>query len=204
MKKIALIIGLFTFSSCESIKDVISPAEITASMSLTQTTRGRVYLQNLSKNGGPCTVDWGDGKSDDFNAIMDASHTYNSDGVFEIKMTVYNSEKRTKEKTETKTITISNTEGDVVIWLNADPQENKVVMGIDGVIVGYPTKFVKPGSTVNVDCDTDVINLGFGIKKALKPGKHTYEAYSIPNLKSKWSGTFEVTNNSCTKRRLVD
>jgi PKD repeat protein len=204
MKKITLILGLFAFWGCESIQDVISPAEITASMSLTQTSRGRVSLKNLSKNGGPFTIDWGDGKSDDFNGIMNASHTYNSDGVFKIKMTVYNSEKRTKEKTETKTITINNTEGDVVIWLNANPQESKVVMGIDGNIVGYPTKFIRPGSTVNIDCDTDVINLGFGIKKALKPGKYTYEAYSIPNLKSKWSGTFEITNNACTIRRLID
>lgn len=57
MKKITLILAHFVFWGCESIQDVISPAEITASMSLTQTSRGGVSLKNLSKNGGPFTMD---------------------------------------------------------------------------------------------------------------------------------------------------
>lgn len=197
MKKITLIVGLFTFTSCESVQDIISPATPDATFSLTKQNRGLVVANNLSTNFETCVIDWGDGQSDNCTGGQIPNHVYESDGNYSIVLTA-KSKNGKKTDIETKSIKIDNTEGDFTVYLARVVNEPMVSFYVDNKKVFNATKI----STYSgiLEC-TDILGES-GIKLKLKPGQYKFSAVSVPKGNTTWSFEFTVKNDKCTVKKL--
>jgi len=198
MKKIIyLAIVMLTMVSCDFIKETINPQAV-ASFSIIYGTRGNIMLNNASENFEKVLVDWGDGKQDTYYSTdLELTHRYSKDGNYGISMIAYG-KKNSNQNTSKMMAFVNNTMGDFTVFAAAATGESRLNFYIDGVYVGYATKYMTNNG--NVNCSTDVST--FGIKKELKPGTHTYKAIT-PSGANKWENNFVIENNTCTIRKLV-
>lgn len=197
MKKIALIVGLFALTSCESIQDAISPAAPEAVFSLEKSIRGNVTLKNLSEASEELTVDWGDGETQIFSGTSN-THQYEKDGNYEVIFTVKNKNGK-KSNSSSKLLKIDDTAGDFYIYLNTVINDQYIDVTMDGKLLGQITGYIQE----SLPCGSSKIKTLGGLAVALKPGTYNYQAVSKPLRSSSWNGTFTIENNKCSLKKLV-
>jgi len=197
MKKIALILGIFAFTSCEKL-DILPLSDPTFKIEKDQ--QGYVSIDGIKETNSnhEYTVDWGDGSKPETANYFSFSHVYDEDGDYDIEVKQKSNFGRVGYST--KSVKVDNCYGELKAYLGRSTGDTKVYFFVDKIELGTTTRYNAYADGLKCT-DTDLIKQT-GVVAQLKPGVYVF--YAVGNSKGTVLKEVKVTiqNRRCVVQRV--
>lgn len=145
-----------------------------------------VTFSNTSLDGKHYNWDFGDGVTTTETSPV---HTYTTPGTYHVLLTAYSRNKK-KSSSASTVITVVSPTGEISFWQSGTPSYNITSVTVNGVVRQITADFPDgPPDCETSGCANFVLNTG------------SY-SYTASDGTYAWSGTFDISANSCLQYEL--